>query len=78
MHGKGRKRAFVLKRKSPLYVEYHGEKVCIADDGYQWLQQFPSNGDHSVTTMFDSQGRIIKWLLGPANLFPQQTINLTL
>nr|WP_306813039.1 DUF402 domain-containing protein [Paenibacillus soyae] len=53
----------IHKVENPLYVEYHGEKICIADDGYQWLQQFPYNCNHSVTTMFDSQGRIIQWYI---------------
>ncbi|MBS4200801.1 DUF402 domain-containing protein [Bacillus sp. FJAT-49732] len=47
--------------RDPLYVNYDGKKVCIADDGYIWLQHFPIEAHHSLTTMFDSQGNIVQW-----------------
>lgn len=48
--------------KEPLFVNYDGIKVCIADDGYIWLQHFPIKEEHhSLTTMFDSQGNIVQW-----------------
>ncbi|GLX70259.1 DUF402 domain-containing protein [Paenibacillus glycanilyticus] len=53
----------IVKVSDPLYVEYNGEKICIGDDGYLWLQQFPSNRNHSVTTMFDSNGNIVQWYI---------------
>jgi uncharacterized protein len=53
----------IIKVSDPLYVKYHGEKFCIVDDGYLWLQQFPSDRNHSVTTMFDSKGSIVQWYI---------------
>lgn len=53
----------IVKVSDPLYVEYNGEKICIVDDGYSWLQQFPSGRNHSVTTMFDSKGNIVQWYI---------------
>lgn len=53
----------IVKVADPLYVKYRGEKICIVDDGYLWLQQFPADRNHSVTTMFDSQGNIIQWYI---------------
>lgn len=47
----------------PLNVHYEKEHVCILDDGYMWLQQFPSNAHHAVTTMFDADGNIVQWYI---------------
>lgn len=51
------------KVTGPLFVHYNDKSVCIADDGYTWLQQFPINRRHAVTTMFDSQGKIVPWYI---------------
>ena len=47
--------------REPLFVDVAGKRVCIADQGYAWLQQFPINEHYTVTTMFDSEGRIVQW-----------------
>ncbi|MBA2939727.1 DUF402 domain-containing protein [Paenibacillus sp. CGMCC 1.16610] len=52
-----------VKVSAPLYAEYNGVKICVVDDGYLWLQQFPSDHNHSVTTMFDSKGNIVQWYI---------------
>lgn len=51
------------KVTEPLFVHYNEKSVCIADTGYSWLQQFPINKRHAVTTMFDSQGEIVQWYI---------------
>lgn len=33
------------------------------DDGYVWLQHFPSEKRYSLTTMFDSKGEIVQWYI---------------
>jgi uncharacterized protein len=53
-----------IKVTEPLSVSYFAEKkVCIVDDGYMWLQQFPLGKNHSVTTMFDANGDIVQWYI---------------
>ncbi|WP_456278978.1 DUF402 domain-containing protein [Bacillus sp. AK128] len=52
-----------LKVTEPLFVSYGERKVCIVDDGYMWLQQFPLEKNHSVTTMFDANGNIVQWYI---------------
>lgn len=49
------------KVSEPLVVKYGDENVCIVDDGYMWLQQFPLKKRHSVTTMFDANGDVTQW-----------------
>lgn len=52
-----------IKVTEPLSVRYGEKSVCIVDDGYMWLQQFPIGKNHSVTTMFDAGGEIIQWYI---------------
>ena len=52
-----------IKVTEPLSVRYGKKKVCIVDDGYMWLQQFPLGKNHSVTTMFDANGDIVQWYI---------------
>ncbi|WP_235822131.1 DUF402 domain-containing protein [Gottfriedia luciferensis] len=47
----------------PLIVQYKENKVCIVDDGYSWLQHFPSDDHYSLTTMFDTDGAIVQWYI---------------
>ncbi|MGP4081383.1 DUF402 domain-containing protein [Pseudalkalibacillus sp. R45] len=49
--------------KEPLNVQYGEQELCIVDQGYSWLQQFPDYMHHSVTTMFDVDGKIIQWYI---------------
>lgn len=53
----------IAKVKEPLHVKYFDQNVCIVNDGYMWLQQFPSDKHHSVTTMFDEKGQIVQWYI---------------
>ena len=47
----------------PLFMNYEGGNVCIADCGYFWMQHFPEGQHYSVTTVFDSSGRIVQWYI---------------
>lgn len=48
---------------SPLFKVYGKKDICIVDNGYMWLQQFPSDKNHSVTTMFDAKGNVVQWYI---------------
>lgn len=52
-----------IKVSEPLFVNYGERKVCIVNDGFMWLQQFPLEKNHSVTTMFDANGEIVQWYI---------------
>lgn len=52
-----------IKVTEPLSVRYGENDICIIDDGYMWLQQFPLDKKHSVTTMFDTNGNIVQWYI---------------
>ncbi|WP_199620082.1 DUF402 domain-containing protein [Paenibacillus alkalitolerans] len=37
------------------------EKLCIADDGYVWMQHFPINMNYVLTSSYDAEGNIVQW-----------------
>lgn len=50
----------LIEVTSPLDVEYNDETIRIADAGYAWVQQFPSDAHHAVTSMFDATGQLVQ------------------
>ncbi|MBH9964905.1 DUF402 domain-containing protein [[Bacillus] enclensis] len=52
-----------VKVSEPLSVPYGNEILRIVDDGYMWLQQFPQERNHAVTTVFDSEGQVVQWYI---------------
>lgn len=51
------------KVNQPLYKQYEQKqnKICIAADGYKWLQQYPELANYMVTSMYDDQNRLVQW-----------------
>lgn len=47
----------------PLWVSYDTKKVCIVDQGYMWLQHYPSGENYTITTMFDHTGKVVQWYI---------------
>jgi uncharacterized protein len=56
-----------IRVTEPLSVRYGDKNICIVDDGYMWLQQFPLGKNHSVTTMFDANGNVVQWYVDICN-----------
>jgi predicted RNA-binding protein associated with RNAse of E/G family len=48
---------------TPIYVTFAGEQVCIADQGYDWLQHFPDGTHHVLLAAFDGQGELVQWYI---------------
>ncbi|WP_161952955.1 DUF402 domain-containing protein [Paenibacillus sp. EZ-K15] len=46
-----------------LFVQYQDEELCIAADGYFWLQQFPVNSNFCVTTMLNQNHEVVQWYI---------------
>lgn len=53
----------IEKVTEPLFANYSGKQICLVDEGYMWLQHFPLDKNHSVTTMFDAKGNIVQWYI---------------
>jgi predicted RNA-binding protein associated with RNAse of E/G family len=66
----------LVKVRESLIAKYDQQSVCIADDGYFWLQQFPDHKHHSVTTMFDAEGNIIQWYIDICRMNGVSTDNI--
>lgn len=49
------------KVSEPLWIEQKEQQFCIVDNGYSWLQQFPTGTRYTVTSSFDEHGRIVQW-----------------
>jgi predicted RNA-binding protein associated with RNAse of E/G family len=49
--------------QSPLIAKYTGQDICLADNGYMWLQHFPRSSSFTVTTIFNQQGELIRWYI---------------
>ncbi|MFS0674141.1 DUF402 domain-containing protein [Ornithinibacillus sp. 179-J 7C1 HS] len=53
----------MVKVIEPLVVTYEDEKICIVEDGYTWLFQFPENKHYAVTTVFNEVGKVVQWYI---------------
>jgi uncharacterized protein len=49
--------------REPLWIEGQGQRFCICDTGYTWVQHFPIGAHYAVTTQFDAQGQVIQWYI---------------
>jgi hypothetical protein len=47
----------------PFWTYLETEPCRVADSGFAWLQHFPAGAKHTVTTMFDRDGRIVQWYI---------------
>lgn len=53
----------LVQVSEPLWVNYGENNICIVDDGYMWLQHYPTGKNYSVTSMFDASGEIVQWYI---------------
>jgi len=53
----------LIKVTESLDVTYGTTPVRIADNGYYWMQHFPERGHYTVTTMIDSDGKVVQWYI---------------
>ncbi len=47
----------------PLWIEMVHFRYRIADRGFSWLQHFPADAPHTLTTMFDDRRRVVQWYI---------------
>jgi uncharacterized protein len=52
-----------IKVAESVTKRYNQKEVCILDDGYMWLHQYPLKKNHSITTMFNGDGEIVQWYI---------------
>lgn len=49
--------------REPLTVRFKDRWLCVADQGFAWLQHFPKDTQYTLTTMFDAEGKIVEWYI---------------
>ena len=49
--------------REPLWLDSGGRRICVADAGHMWLQQFPRGTQHAITSQFDAEGSIVQWYI---------------
>lgn len=49
--------------REPLWKEYLQSRICLADEGFIWLQHFPEHEQYVVTTMFNSELEVVQWYI---------------
>lgn len=49
----------LTKMAEPYWVTIKGQKICIADDGYVWIQCFPAGRHYVMTAMMDQSGNVV-------------------
>ncbi|MFJ7934620.1 DUF402 domain-containing protein [Sporosarcina sp. NPDC096371] len=54
---------YMKEVRKPLFMSYESRTVCIADNGYYWMQHFPEGQFYSITTVLDSSGNIVQWYI---------------
>jgi predicted RNA-binding protein associated with RNAse of E/G family len=44
-----------------LYVDNHGERVCLAGKGYQWLMYLPLEECWCLNAFYSPEGTLLQW-----------------
>lgn len=47
----------------PFYVLFGQKRVCIVDNGYDWVQHFPDGASYVLLAAFDEQGELVQWYI---------------
>jgi uncharacterized protein len=57
----------LLEVASPLWVQSCGERICLADTNYSWLQHFPLHKHYTLTSQWNDEGQIVQWYFDICN-----------
>lgn len=47
--------------REPLIKSYDHNEICLVNEGYFWMQHFPSETNYCVTTIFNENKEIVQW-----------------
>ncbi|KXY31736.1 DUF402 domain-containing protein [Bacillus mycoides] len=53
----------IKKVREPSYKEYKGKQLCIAGDGYTWMQYFINGENFAITVMLDNQKQLVQYYI---------------
>lgn len=55
------------KVTEPKYVYNGFYDMCIYDTGYEWIMLYPSNGNFSITIIYDNNSNLVEWYFDVAS-----------
>lgn len=58
---------YIDKVREPLVLEVAGENLCLAGDGFIWMQHFPKDCNYALTTMFNAKQEVVQWYFDICN-----------
>ncbi|MDF2815395.1 MAG: hypothetical protein K0Q81_1595 [Paenibacillus sp.] len=53
----------MIRVREPLIVNYPSGPLCIVNNGYKWIQHFPDHAGYILTSVYDSEDRIVQWYI---------------
>ncbi|QHE53941.1 DUF402 domain-containing protein [Pontibacillus sp. HMF3514] len=59
----------IHKVRTRLVIPYEDRHICIADDGYVWVQHFPKGEYYTVTAMINDDGHVVQWYIDMINAY---------
>ena len=54
---------YIKEIASPIIANVIDKKLCLADNGYFWLLQYPENENYCLMSMYDDKKQIIQWYI---------------
>lgn len=52
---------YIDKVSEPLVLGVAGENLCLVNDDFIWIQQFPKDYNYALTTMFNEKHEVVQW-----------------
>lgn len=52
---------FIDEARERLVLPVNGQRLCLVDDGYVWMQRLPEGKHWALTTVIDDQDRVVQW-----------------
>ena len=57
----------IVRVLEPLFKTSVGQRLCVADAGYTWLQHFPDDARYCVTTVLNPDGEVVHYYIDVAD-----------
>ncbi|SFC14435.1 hypothetical protein SAMN04488168_102175 [Bacillus sp. 491mf] len=55
--------------KEPSYKEYSNRSICIANNGYTWVQYFINGKNFAITAMLDEKKELVQYYIDVAKAY---------
>lgn len=55
--------------KEPSYKQYSNQSICIANNGYTWIQYFINEKNFAITAMLDEKKELVQYYIDVAKVY---------